>query len=150
MIDQNLILKDKEAVKRSIARKGYDVSNIDKLEEALIAMKKAKTELDELRAKRNAWNKDRNISVEDKRALRDEVAEKEKALGELEDACKELLWDIPNFPDEDAPDGKDENDNVVIKECEDYYKCAVEEPKPHWELRRYTTCIYYPSDLCRA
>ncbi|MBR4108829.1 MAG: serine--tRNA ligase [Oscillospiraceae bacterium] len=134
MIDQNLVLKDKEAVKRSIARKGYDVGNIDKLEEALIAMKKAKTELDELRAKRNAWNKDRNISVDDKRALRDEIAEKEKALGELEDACKELLWDIPNFPDEDAPEGKDENDNVVVQECTDYYKSPVEEHKPHWEL----------------
>lgn len=134
MIDQNLVLRDKDFVKRSLSRKGYDVSNIDKLEEALLTQKKLKTELDELRAKRNRWNKDREISVEDKRALRDEIAEKEKLQAESDAACRDLLYDIPNFPDEDAPDGLDESGNVVIAECEDYHKCAVETPRPHWEL----------------
>ena len=134
MINLNLVLTDLEMLKTQIGRKGYDVSKLDDLA-ALLQQKKGKQQaLDALRAKRNAWKKDQSISVESKRALRDEIAADEAALAELEAQIKEIHLDIPNLPDVDAIDGKDENDNVVVRECEDYYHAPIEQFRPHWEV----------------
>lgn len=136
MINLNLVLTDLDRLKTQIGRKGYDVTKLDALAELLQQKKGKQAALDTLRAKRNAWKKDQSVSVEDKRALRDEIAADEAALNELEEKIKEIHLDIPNLPDEDAPDGKDADDNVVVRACEDYYHSPVETFRPHWELGR--------------
>ncbi len=134
MINLNLVLTEPEMLKTQLARKGYNVAKIDELA-VLLAQKKGKQQaLDDLRAKRNAWKKDQSISVDLKRQLRDDIAADEAALAELDAKIRELHLDIPNLPDEDAPDGKDASDNVVCRECEDYYKSTVEKFRPHWEV----------------
>ncbi len=134
MINLNLVLSEPEMLKKQLARKGYDVTKIDELA-ALLTQKKGKQQaLDDLRAKRNTWKKDQSVSVEMKRQLRDDIAADEAALAELDAKIRELHLDIPNLPDVDAPDGKDASDNVVCRECEDYYKSPVEKFRPHWEV----------------
>ncbi|MDH5367076.1 MAG: serine--tRNA ligase [Cyclobacteriaceae bacterium] len=60
-----------------------------------------------------------------------------KALGEnlssIENELKQLLYNIPNIPNKDVPEGKSANDNVVIHE---YGKTPQlhEGAKPHWDL----------------
>lgn len=136
MIDLNLVRTDLDMVKTQLARKGYDVSKLDTLAGLLEKRKGKQAALDELRAKRNAWKKDQSVSVEEKRALRDAISEDEAALAELEEQIRVIHLDIPNLPDLDAPDGRDASDNVVVRECEDYYRAPVEKFRPHWEVAK--------------
>ena len=134
MIDVNLVLQDKEAVKKSIGRKGYDVSKIDELQALVLESRRLQRELEELRRQRNVGKNDQAISPESKRQLRDCIAALESQANELKTKIDAILYDIPNFPDDDAPDGVDASDNVVIEQTEDYYHCPVSNPKTHWEL----------------
>ena len=134
MIDIKLVLNNKEEVKKSISRKGYDVSKIDDLEGLAIEKKNCNAKLEELRNKRNIWKNDKQVSIDDKRHLREEISALEENCSELEKKIKEILLDIPNFPDADAPDGVSEKDNVVIEEGNEYYNCKVCNPLPHWEI----------------
>jgi seryl-tRNA synthetase len=130
-----LFTDEREYIKSAIARKGYDVSTIDRLYDALSMVKEKKTALDGLRRQRNAQQSDQSIPVDDKRALRDEIARVEKELSDLESQADELLYDVPNLPDDDAPDGADETGNVVIASCgDDYFHCSAGKPLPHWDL----------------
>jgi seryl-tRNA synthetase len=54
-------------------------------------------------------------------------------LGNLENELKALLYNIPNIPTENVPEGKKAEDNVVVKE---YGETPVlyDGAKPHWEL----------------
>lgn len=136
MIDSAKLMIDeqREYMKRAIARKGYDVSKLDELYNVLVQLRAKRQELDALRQRRNAVSKDKNVPVEEKRALRDQIDAMEAQAQELEAKSKEYLYDIPNLPEDDAPTGATEKDNVVIAQCEDYYHCPVEDPKPHWEV----------------
>lgn len=134
MIDINLVLKDKDAVKKSIGRKGYDVSRIDELEILVLQSRKLQRELEELRRQRNVLKDDQTVSVEQKRLLRDQIAQMEAEASQVKEKLDAILYDVPNFPDEDAPDGLDAESNVVIAEASEYYKCPVSKPKTHWEI----------------
>ncbi len=135
MIDANRLLTDeKEYIKEAIARKGYDVSKIDELAEITKELKDKRTEIDELRHKRNVIQKDRNVPVDEKRALRAQINEEEEKLNELTQKSKDLLLDIPNLPDEAAPDGLSAEDNVIIAESINNYKNDLKNPLPHWDI----------------
>lgn len=134
MIDVNRIIGDKEAVKKSVARKGYDVSKIDEAAALISENRRLRTETDELRRKRNLWKNDSSVSVDEKRALREEISRAESEFDEREKKIRDITLDIPNFPDDDAPDGPDERYNVVVETCDDYYRCGVADPKTHWDI----------------
>ena len=132
-----LFTDERDYVKAALARKGYDVSVVDRLIVALAQEKEKRALLDSLRRQRNLQQSDQSIPVEAKRALRDEIADVEKELAALEAVSKDLLYDVPNLPDDAAPDGADETDNVVITSCgEDYFHCQVENPLPHWDVAK--------------
>lgn len=136
MIDVNLIFTDKKALTEGLAKKGYDISKVDDLEKLLVKAKAEKQKVEDLRKKRNEIQKDKNVSVDDKRAIRDQIADMENALAPLEEEINTLLLDIPNTPDTDAPVGKTEADNVVLRKTDSFYKCAVEKPVPHWDIAK--------------
>lgn len=134
MIDSVLVLKDKEFVIEQLARKGYDTTKVEELATLLVTKKEMQGQLDELRRERNVAQKDKSISVEYKKELRNKISDKESVFAEIDAKVKELLYDIPNLPELDAVDGKDADDNVVIEEATDYYACPVENPLPHWDV----------------
>lgn len=134
MIDITLVLKDKDAVKKSIGRKGYDVSRIDELESFVLQSRKLQRELEELRRQRNVLKDDQTVSVEQKRQLRDQIVQMESEASQVKEKLDAILYDVPNFPDDDAPDGLDAESNVVIEEASEYYKCPVSKPQTHWEI----------------
>ena len=53
------------------------------------------------------------------------LEDKEKELGKLEQEYQKLMSSIPNLPLEDVPFGKDEKDNIVLREIG---------KKPHWNF----------------
>ncbi|MCL2847132.1 MAG: serine--tRNA ligase [Firmicutes bacterium] len=136
MIDTNRIFTDKKALVEGLAKKGYDTKKIDELEKLIIKSREATAEVEGLRRERNAIQADKNVSNEDKRALRDKIVALEAILEPLKNQIDELLLDIPNTPDADAPIGKDEKDNKVILETKTYYKCPAPKPQPHWDIAK--------------
>lgn len=143
MIDSTLVLNNKEFVKQQLSRKYYDVSVIDNLQSLLLRKKSLTGEIDEARAQSNliakqfktAKGNPEIISELQKNGIiiKQQIAALEESLRTAEEECNRLLYDIPNFPDIDAPDGRSEKDNVVIAEATEYYK-SIDNPLPHWDI----------------
>jgi len=136
MIDINRLFLDKKALCEGLAKKGYDIKKVDELEKLVTEVKAKNQQIEELRKKRNAVQADKSVSVEDKRAIRDQIAEKEAAVFPIQEKIDAILYDMPNTPDVSAPVGKDEKDNKVIEETKTFYQCKSKNPKPHWEVAK--------------
>jgi seryl-tRNA synthetase len=122
MLGIDFIKANRDAVERAIATKGVklDLGAILSLDSEVRALK---TEIDQLRAERNA------ISAQFPRAAPEEKAELgkkakeagaraselETQLGEKQEALRALMLQVPNIPYDGAPVGPDESANIVIK-----------------------------------
>jgi seryl-tRNA synthetase len=62
-----------------------------------------------------------------------EIKEAEKALSELEAEIQRLLAVVPNMPDPSVPEGKSEEDNVVVRVWGEKPSYAFA-PKAHWDI----------------
>lgn len=118
MINIDLLRKNPEDLKKSLARKGYKldadaVLSLDETRRELIG------EIENLRKKANAIAaKGKDTSAQDKeegKELKVSIKTKEKELDNVEKQLNERLFDIPNPPLEDVPDGTGEKDNKEIR-----------------------------------
>ncbi|MFW5799022.1 MAG: serine--tRNA ligase, partial [Planctomycetota bacterium] len=65
--------------------------------------------------------------------LKDEIAEGDEQLREVDRQLEQLMLQLPNVPHESAPEGTGEQDNVLVHAVGD--KPGFDfEPRPHWEL----------------
>jgi seryl-tRNA synthetase len=65
--------------------------------------------------------------------LGEQLEQKEERLKQLDSRLREVLLQIPNIPDENAPVGPDESGNVVIRKSGEPNPLEFS-AKPHWEL----------------
>jgi seryl-tRNA synthetase len=94
-------------------------------------------EVEALRAKRNTIADEMKNAAADARpklieagkALKDEVAIKESALGKVDGEWKEILLRFPNLTHADVPVGKTDEDNVEVRKVGEIAK--LENPKDH-------------------
>lgn len=70
---------------------------------------------------------------EELKRLSGEIKEAEKALSEVEAEIQKMLAVVPNMPDPSVPDGKNEEDNVVVRVWGEKPSHAFE-PKAHWDI----------------
>ena len=140
MLGIDFIKANREAVERAIGVKNVklDLGEILDLDTKARALK---TEIDQLRAERNA------ISARFKDARPEEKAdlgkrakeagarasELEGQLGSIDEQLRSLLLLVPNIPYDGAPVGPDETSNVVIKTVGDVPKFGFE-PLDHVAL----------------
>ena len=128
MIDINLIRKDPDAVKKNLSRR-KDPSILKLLEQVIREDKEwrdLKVSADKLRGERNTYSLDINTlkkngkpigeAVGNVKKTTQKIADTEAKEKLIEDKIQSLLLSIPNLLDESVPEGKDENDNKVIKE----------------------------------
>jgi len=144
MIDYKLILKDKESVKRELAKKNFGEGKIDALESVLIEMRARKAEINELYRDKRARESERRLGEAGARTargrtpamelLRERIAAAERELKQLEISAQALLFEIPNLPDTVAPIGTDESADVVLFEAPYYQECESGNPAPHWDV----------------
>ena len=66
-------------------------------------------------------------------ALKDAAKELEQTLQSTEDAQKQLLYTVPNVPNEIVPNGKSADDNVEVYSWGKLPELGSHK-KPHWEL----------------
>ena len=123
MLAMDFIKANREKVERAIRDKGVDL-DLD----ALLALegeaRGLKTEIDQLRASRNAISaRFKDAAPEEKAQLGAEAkaagaraSELEAELGEKDAALKALMLKLPGIPWEGAPVGPDESFNTVVRQ----------------------------------
>jgi len=153
MLDLRFVRENTGEVASQLARRGITIDLTEFL--ALDAKRRsAQQEIETLRRKRNEVSeeigrlKKAGQAAEDKvtemRAVGDQIAALENSTREAEDAQRGILLTIPNLPHTSVPDGKDENDNRVIRRWSPQGEEPPRfpfEPKPHWDLADYLDII---------
>lgn len=101
------------------------------------------TEIDGYKSDKNRLAKEIGIKKgkgEDSSSLENESIELnrkigiiEKSLSGIETEFNDLILNIPNMYDDTVPVGRDESDNVVIREWGSKPEFSFE-PKPHWDI----------------
>ncbi|WP_419536274.1 serine--tRNA ligase [Endozoicomonas sp.] len=124
MLDPKLVRSTPEAVAEQLLKKHYklDVERLVSLEER---RKSLQVKTEQLQSERKSGSKEfGKIKAQggDVSALKErmdqvnaELRENEQALSELQDELNNLLLEVPNLPDSSVPEGKDENDNVLVR-----------------------------------
>ena len=137
----------KRGIERVEAAKSGDVMFSDQLGVLDEARRKIVTRLQEAQARRNAASKEigkAKATKDDAKAqalmaevaaLKDELANGEKAQAEADKALHAALSVIPNLPHEEVPVGKDEKDNREVRRVGEPPKLGgMNKPKQHYEI----------------
>ncbi len=143
MIDLKLLQKDFESVSAKLIRKGVDLALLEQLKEKNEELKQAKVNFETLQAHQNAMSKEFGIykrEGKDISELKARVDANKIVIAEAldiqrikQEELENIAMAIPNIPDDDVPDGEDEDDNVEIKKVLTPPSFDFE-PKEHWEL----------------
>jgi len=140
MLDIKFIRQNPEKVKEGCKKKGVDI-NIDELLEIDKKRREILKKVEEIRAQKNKASKE---IVKLKGKEREELLKKmreidkegdvlEKKFKEIDKEFWQLMAKVPNLPFDDVPVGKDERDNVVLREVGEIPKFDFE-PKDHLEI----------------
>lgn len=113
MIDIQFIRENPEKVKKGLKKRLFgDVALVDRVLKLDEERKALITEAEKIRAERNKVAKEGKVSEEGKK-LKEELKEVEEKLSKIEAEYKETLYKIPNLPDDDIPEGPEENKKVI-------------------------------------
>ena len=142
MISLKKIRKDPKTLLNQLSKKSDDLDFeiiISKDKE----LRELKTKANDLRSKRNdaseeignakKLGKDASEAIINTRKLGDKLKILEKKLNIVKVDLEKLLYAIPNIPSDTTPIGKDENDNVIIREWGEKPKFEYE-PKDHIQI----------------
>ena len=124
MLDLKNLRDNFDDIKKMLSRRGYNLDedsfkSLDKkrkvlqvtVEDLQADRKKLSSEFGKLKASGESVDELKTIIDETNTKLDENDKELQSILKDLNN----LLLDIPNIPDQSVPNGKDENDNVVIK-----------------------------------
>ncbi|MCQ2397541.1 MAG: serine--tRNA ligase [Lentisphaeria bacterium] len=117
MIDIKILRENPELIKQNCAKRKYDV-DVDAMRELDQQYLKLVRETEFLRSERNRLSKECQTNPaarEQVKAMKVELAEKEKLQEELKAQVDEKLTWLPNFQAPDTPDGESDADNVEVK-----------------------------------
>src|SRR3989338_10660788 len=117
MFDIKFIRENPKIVKEAAKNKNRKV-DIDRLLEVDEERRKLIGERENLRAERNKLAKEaqKDATARGKgRALKEKIAHIEAELKKAEEEFKQLMYQVPNVPDESVPVGRDASFNVEVK-----------------------------------
>ncbi|MDI3517308.1 MAG: seryl-tRNA synthetase [Thermotogota bacterium] len=114
-----------------------EILNLDEERRRLI------TETNQLRARRNELSRevaklkksgaDASTLIEESKQIGERIKAIENRLSEIDGRVNYLLLSFPNPPHESVPVGKDETENVVIRQWGEPRRFSFE-PRAHWDL----------------
>jgi seryl-tRNA synthetase len=142
MLDINLIREHPDLVRKALSDRQMDPAPVERILELDARRRAILTEVEALKAKRNATSKEishmkdsvaRQAKIEAMRAVGDKITAINREVAEVEDELKSEAAIIPNLPDARTPYGKDESGNVVLRTVGQLPEFDFE-PKIHWEL----------------
>jgi len=146
MLQVNFIRENKERVLAGLAKRNKDfTAQIEEILQLDDARKKAQNDLDNNLAEANKLSKEigdmfKTGRKDEAESLKPRVADLkeaakglEEALSKTEEAQKQLLYQIPNVPNEIVPTGKTADDNVETFIWGGKPELGAHN-KPHWDL----------------
>jgi len=141
MLDIKFIVNHPETVKKGCQAKQVKI-DIDKLLEVDENRRETLEALEDMRAQKNKASKEIAEKKEEKEKQKIILQMKEldrnsdrltKNFKEIEREFNELMFQVPNLPQEDVPVGKDERGNVILKEVGERTKFDFK-PKNYLEI----------------
>lgn len=139
------IRQDKEAIIQRLAKRGVDFSDlVNQALELDDSRKEIQGKLDDILSQSNKISKSigqlfAQKKIEEANQLKAQTAELKAQSASLSEAMKkvenellEVLYQIPNSPGDQVPEGKSEEDNKTIKVVGE--KPTLTQNLPHWEL----------------
>ncbi|MEK7167426.1 MAG: serine--tRNA ligase, partial [Patescibacteria group bacterium] len=112
MLDIKFIRQNSEKVKEGLAKKQVNI-DIDRLLVLDETRRESLQKIEALRAEQNKLGKEDIIKAQ---GIKAEIKSLDPALFDIEKELNSLLRQLPNLPLDDVPVGKDEKDNVVLRE----------------------------------
>jgi len=139
MLDFREVAADLEGAKRRLGRRpSFDLSVLDRVGALVADRSRALTETQELKTQKNAQGKtlskvfksgtdaEKAEARAAQKKLNEDIQAREAEAERIEGELEELMYGIPNLPDESVPDGPDESANVVVRQWGD--KPSLGEP----------------------
>ena len=147
MLDPRRLRTDLEAVKAGLARRGVDLSEIDRAVDLDARERELRAVVEGMRARVRSLSKEvgqarrsgdmaaAEAMADQSRALGEEERKIDAELTRLAGELRDVLLRTPNVPADDAPDGASERDNVVVR-TEGYDPDAYGDHQrtPHWDI----------------
>lgn len=139
MFDLEYIVKNKSKYLEILRLRGIklDLDFILDLNDKRIKLQK---EYEEIQRRRNeiaeimkGGIKDKEKYIAEGKNLKDKSLKVQDKLGEITPELKDKLYALPNFIEDDVPHGKDESDNVVVKNIGKIRSFDFK-PLNHWEI----------------
>lgn len=149
MLQVQTIREKRDQVLNGLRKRGWNDDQLKLLDDVVSAdddRKRLKTESDNLLAERNRLSKEignlfksgqtdaANKAKHSVENLKTEIQQKEELLAEAREKITEILYQIPNIPNQLVPEGLTESDNVVYKDWSGELRSHGEDALPHWEL----------------
>ncbi len=141
MLDIRRIRKDPNAIRQAMERLNTETP----LDEILSLDEKLRSvigNVESLKAQRNTVSKaiavekdaeKRAVNIAEMRKVGDRIQLLDSEIRVLETKLQHILLQMPNIPHTSVPDGKTEDDNIVLYEKGEQ-RIFDFQPKPHWEL----------------
>ncbi|MGQ9858558.1 MAG: serine--tRNA ligase [Thermodesulfobacteriota bacterium] len=142
MIDPRLLRQAPRLVRNALQERGLelDLSQVLELDERLRELTRQWEEAQHRRkslsqeiGQRMRRGEETSHLKEEVKLLGERLEVLEKERTELQERFRALMLEIPNFPHESVPHGKDERDNLEIRRWGEPQQFEFD-PKPHWEL----------------
>lgn len=124
MLDPKLLRSDTQAVAAALARRGHQFP-IDEYERLEAARKEHQVASEQLQAERKtlsqqigkakAQGKNTDELMAQVAAIGNKQNIADQALAETQQALTDLLYGLPNLPDDSVPEGKNEDDNIEVR-----------------------------------
>lgn len=142
MLDINLIREQPEVVREALIKRNMDPAVVDQLQELDAKRRSLLVQVESLKAERNAVSKEigrmkdpaeRQAKIEQMRVVGEQIAALDEQVRQVEADLQGLVATIPNLPADQTPVGKDEHENMVLRQ-EGEPRTFDFSPKPHWDL----------------
>lgn len=147
MIDLRRLRSEPDRVRAQLARRGIDLTGLDRVLALDAEQRQRSQQRDEMRSrirelsqqvgqrKRQGDEKGAEQLAAESRELGDEERKLAAEVDRLAADVRSELLVIPNLPSEDAPEGRTEHDNVVVR-VEGFEPDAYAEHQrvPHWDI----------------
>ncbi|MEK9183532.1 MAG: serine--tRNA ligase [Patescibacteria group bacterium] len=114
MLDIRLIRENSDLVKESLIKRNKDSNLVDQFLDLDEKWRSLTTSMDKYRAEQNVLSKERKI--EESKSVKEKIKSLNIEMLELERKRNDLLNDFPNIVASDVPVGKNELENVVLRE----------------------------------
>ncbi|MGQ0528905.1 MAG: serine--tRNA ligase [Panacagrimonas sp.] len=124
MLDPRRLRAEPEAVAAQLARRGF-VLDLERFRALESARKQIQTETEQLQAERNAGSKrigqakakgeDASPILADMDRIKTQLADNESRLSALQAQVEDFASNLPNLPQADVPEGRDEQHNVELR-----------------------------------